>query len=314
LKKNGSGKQFPTLLANPRKDPRSETGFNHWLQIKEQTRSGKTLERYRQVVRDFITSLGDRADAWIHHTSSQDILAYRTHLIKTGRTARTANLSVIIISAGFRAALKDRKIDTNPCTVIDKLPAEDLIERGIFSPKQVAKLVQAAEGDWKGAILLGYLTGARLSDVANMQWSAIDWQNKTLKFTPRKTRKPLTIPLHPQLERELRKNPGIGKAQMFPSLAGTPTGGTYGLSGQFAAIMEKAGVQGTHVQTRGGRVLSSLSFHCLRHSFASAMANAGVAPEVRMLLTGHSDRDIHASYSHLEMKVLRDAVWRLPSV
>ena len=62
--------------------------FTHWLEIKGQTRSDKTLDRYRQVVRDFLKSLGDRADTWmIHHITSQDILRYRTHIRKTGRTA-----------------------------------------------------------------------------------------------------------------------------------------------------------------------------------------------------------------------------------
>ena len=137
------------------------------------------------MVRDFLSSLGERADAWIHHITSEDILAYRTHVRKTGRTARTANLSVTVISAGFRAALRERKIDANPCEVIEKLPEEDVMERDTFTPKQVAKLVEAAEGDWKAAILFGYYTGARLSDVANMPW-----QTKTETQTGRQTSLP----------------------------------------------------------------------------------------------------------------------------
>ena len=174
--------------------------FEHWLDMKEQVRAGKTVVRYRQVVRDFLVSLGDRANAWIHHITSEDILAYRTHLRKTGRTARTANLSVTIISVGFRAALRERKIDANPCEVIEKLPEEDVMERDTFTPKQVAKLVEAAEGDWKTAILFGYYTGARLSDVANMPWArklklklgnkpvyqGIDFENKKLSTSPAK--------------------------------------------------------------------------------------------------------------------------------
>jgi hypothetical protein len=44
------------------------------------------------------------------------------------------------------------------------------------------------------------------------------------------------------------------------------------------------------------------------------MANAGVAPEVRMKLTGHSDKDVHASYTHHELETLRAAVAHIPSV
>jgi integrase len=196
---------------------------------------------------------------------------------------------------------------------VDRLKEEGQ-ERDTFTPEQVAKLTQAAEGDWKSAIPLAYFTGACLSDVANMQWSAVDWKNKTLSFTPSKTRKPLIIPLHPQLEKELRKNPGIGRAPMFPDLVGKGTGGKHGLSGLFTAIMHKAGIHGQSTAASGGRTLSSLSFHSLRHSFTSAMANAGVSSEVRMKLTGHTSKGVHAGYTHHELEVLRAAVAHIPAL
>src|SRR5438046_7970534 len=157
--------------------------------------------------------------------------------------------------------------------------------RGGGAPAQVSKLVRAADGDWRGAILLGYYTGARLGYVANMRWDAIDWHNKTIRFTPSKTKKPVTIPLHPDLERELLKNPGIGNAPMFPTLAGRDTGGKHGLSGRFNAIMERAGIEGKRTKASGGRTLSSLTFHSLRHSFNSALTNGGVSQEIRQKLT-----------------------------
>jgi integrase len=287
--------------------------FEHWLKLKK-ARSPKTLARYEQVVRDFLSSLGQRAELWLHQITSDDVLAYRDSITGAGKTTRTANLSVTVVSAGFNAALRVHKTDINPCVVLDKLVEEDSIKRDTFTPEQVAKLFEASEGDWKGAILLAYFTGARLSDVANMQWSALDWKNKTLSFTQHKTKKPLTVPLHPQLERALRKNPGIGMTPMFPTLAGRDTGGKHGLTGQFKAIMEKAGINGKHAQASGGRILSSLSFHSLRHSFTSAMANAGVAPEVRMKLTGHSDKDVHQGYTHHELETLRAAVAHVPGL
>ena len=148
-----------------------------------------------------------------------------------------------------------------------------------------------------------------------MPWSAIDWQKKLIRFTPSKTQKPVTVPLHPQLELELLKKPGIGKTLIFASLAGKGTGGKLGLSGRFAAIMEKAGVEGKIAQrTKGGRALSNLSFHSLRHSFNSAMANAGVSQEIRQQLTGHASAEMNKVYTHHELEVLRAAVEKVPAV
>jgi integrase len=122
------------------------------------------------------------------------------------------------------------------------------------------------------------------------------------------------VPLHPQLERELLKKPGIGKALMFPTLAGKGTGGRFGLSGRFVAIMEKAGIQGKQIEGAGGRILSTLSFHSLRHSFNSAMANAGVSQEIRQKLTGHASAETNKIYTHHELKTLRAAVAAIPTI
>jgi integrase len=204
-------------------------------------------------------------------------------------------------------------MQTNPATAVESLPVK-AEERGTFTSAQASKLVRAASGDWRAAILLGYYTGARLGDVANMRWDAIDWRSKVVRFTPSKTKKPVTIPLHRDLERELLKNAGIGKTPMFPSLAGKDTGGKHGLSGRFAAIMEKAKIEGKQTQASGGRTLSSLSFHSLRHSFNSAMANAGISQEVRQKLTGHTSAETNKVYTHHELESLRAAVSVIPSI
>lgn len=285
----------------------------HWLEMKEQVRAGKTMDRYRQVIRDFIASLGGRANLALPHMTPKDFLAYRNSITETGKAARTANLSVKVVSAAFNAAVRQHIIESNPATALESLPVK-AEEKGTFTAAQVSKLARAADGDWRRAILLGYYTGARLSDVANMRWGAIDWSNRIIRFTASKTAKAVILPLHPQLERELLKSAGIGNAPMFPTLAGRGTGGKHGLSGRFNAIMEKAGVEGKRTRASGGRTLSSLSFHSLRHSFNSALANAGVSQEIRQKLTGHVSAEMNAIYTHHELAPLRAAVEKLPAL
>ncbi|MDE0822204.1 MAG: hypothetical protein OSA95_13855 [Opitutales bacterium] len=36
--------------------------------------------------------------------------------------------------------------------------------------------------------------------------------------------------------------------------------------------------------------------------------------ELRMKLTGHSSKDVHRGYTHLELETLRKAIGRIPSV
>jgi integrase len=79
--------------------------------------------------------------------------------------------------------------------------------------------------------------------------------------------------------------------------------------------MEKAGIEGKIIRhAEGGRATSNLSFHSLRHSFNSAMANAGVSQEIRQKLTGHASADMNARYTHHELEPLRVAIAAIPSV
>lgn len=90
--------------------------------------------------------------------------------------------------------------------------------------------------------------------------------------------------------------------------------GRNGLSGQFRLLMAKAGITGRTTERRGekGRNRSSLTFHSLRHSFNSAMANAGVSQELRQRLTGHAAKAINDRYTHTELETLRSAVLLVP--
>lgn len=246
-----------------------------WAAGPAENRSKATTVRYQQVIRDFTASLGPRVNVSISQITPADISDYRDAVLKAGRTPRTANLNLKVLSAAFNAALKQGCIETNPCVGLKRLPEEEPA-RETLTPGQIAALVHAAEGDWKGAVLLGYHTGARLCDVVNMRWSAVDLRRRVITFTPGGKKKSLVIPLPEDLERELLKHPGAGKAFLFPTLAGRATGGRQGLSNSFAALMKKAGI--TPAVSRnpaGGRSRTSLSFESLRHASHSPGGTGG---------------------------------------
>ena len=209
-------------------------------------------------------------------------------------------------------------IATNPCAAVD--PIKDRAEarasgREPFAVDEVAALVAGAEGDWKGAILLGATSGLRLGDIANLRWEALDLETGLLRLQTQKTGAVVVVPLHAGFLDWLAGQPrGIAKANIFPSLAGVETGGRKGLSVQFRDIMRKAGVAGRVSEPGGekGRTRSSKSFHSLRHHFVSQLANQGVAPDIRQKLAGHSSAAAHGIYSHHELETLRAAVAKLP--
>jgi integrase len=99
---------------------------------------------------------------------------------------------------------------------------------------------------------------------------------------------------------------------LCPRLANKGSGGKHGLSEGFKRIVKKAGIDPMTSQGKGTRNFTKRTFHSLRHSFNSALANAGVAEEIRMKLTGHSSKAMNDRYTHLQVAALKNAVTSLP--
>ena len=80
--------------------------------------------------------------------------------------------------------------------------------------------------------------------------------------------------------------------------------------------MERAGIDGREVEPEGaaGYKRKALSFHCLRHTCNSAMANAGVSQELRMALVGQTQAKTNEIYTHRELGTLRAAIELLPGL
>ena len=188
-------------------------------------------------------------------------------------------------------------------------------------------LLREASEEWRGIILLGYSAGLRLGDAARLRWSEVELAEPVpvLRFYPQKTsssgakRRPLEIPILPDLEKYLQQLPVRSRnpeAPLLPGLARKKVGGRTGLSNTFTRLITAAGINNP-VLSKGkgakGRAVYRLSFHSLRHTFISTMANVGISKEMRMKLAGHTS-SAHDRYTHLEIQTLRSALKDFPSL
>lgn len=309
---------------------RADEWLAEWVEGKKDVRAESTGERYGQVVRDFKKAIGQRARLPLASITKADILKYRRAELAAGKSNKTANKAVGCLSVAFNAALRMHIIPHNPCTAVESLD-EETSARDTFTSEQVQKLLEAADKliasdpekeeqwrDWRRAIPFAYYTGARLGDVVQTRWSMIDLKDGVIRFKPKKTKRKnvqVVVPIHPHLLPVLMAAPGVGAAFVFPVLADKDTGGVNGLSAQFSKIIKKAGIVVTITRhTTDGRQNKNLSFHSLRHSFNSELANAGVSQELRMKLTGHTKTETNTIYTHHELDVLRAAVGKIPGV
>jgi len=289
--------------------------FKDWLAGK--TNAG-THERYGHTAELFLNHINGLADRSMDKVTYKDILSFIQLRRDSGAAPKTIKVDVKTLNNPFNLARRLDHIKTNPveqALALQPIDVESSV-KGVFTPDQIASLVAAAQGDWLTCVLLGYYTAARLRDCANLTAGQIDWKQMIVLIQQRKTKKRAWVPVHPCLARHLErilegKSPSDA---VCPALAGRRTGGKTGLSREFAAIMREAGIDQGLMPGKGRRRFSRLSFHSLRHSFNSHLANLGVDQETRQVMTGHGTVAANNDYTHLELPKLRAAVALLPDV
>jgi integrase len=293
--------------------------LERWIRAERGAVAAGTMMRYEQIVRDFLSSIGTQAHAPLETLSTDTILGFKERWLSGGRSPRTVNQTMKILKRPFKIALDEGLIDRNPVAAVRPIRTSSA-KKGVFSPGQIQRLLEAAQGDWKGLILSGYFTGGRLVDLAKLTWDDVDLSEKTITFVQKKTGASVQIPIHEDLYEHLLELPRSDrpKKPVFPKLFDKPGAGKSGLSMSFKRLMVRAGIDDGLARKKDGKLgrnVSRLSSHSLRHSFNSAMANADVPLEIRQKLTGHASKDMNKQYTHLELETVRravDSISRLP--
>jgi integrase len=284
-----------------------EGWLNEWLAACAPSSAPATYLRYKNIVRDFVAFLGKRKLIPLDGLAPKDIREFRDKAFEEGASAVSANMLTKVLSVPLNIALKQQLIKANPALALKPITGRKPKTRDIFTDEQVKALLEAAKPsvDWFGAILFGYNTGARLSDIANMTWAAVDLEKGVLSFTPQKTATrgtEIVMPIAPPLLSWLKAQPRAFQPTMpiFPSLVGKYTGGS-GLSGQFAKIMDAAGIERKTLRKGDGRGYTTynLSFHSFRITFVSKLKAAGVSTDTVMSMVGHTDEATNRHYTRV---------------
>ena len=295
-----------------------------WLTTKNIEVSDLTFSKYAGTVRDFLEFIGPRADQDISSITTADISAFRDNAAKKN-TAVTANGKLKIIRVAFKAAWRDGLIADDPAakTVIIKR-REAKIERRPFTLAELKRILEVADQEWKGMLLVGLYTGQRLRDVANLTWYNVDLIRNELRLSTQKTGRRQIIPLAKPLKEWIETRPSSDdpKTPLFPRAFGTLKRGINisTLSHQFYELLVASGLARPRTKKSTGkgrsakRNVNEISFHCLRHTATSLFKNAEVSEAVAMDIIGHESKIISANYTHIEDEAKRKALDSLPDI
>jgi integrase len=297
---------------------------SEWLAEKEPSVSTSTFKFYRQALQRYLAHLGERSDRPIGEITRNDLVTYRNQLAARV-SAVTANHDVAAVKAVFAAAKALNRIYENPAESLKPVreTQKDSNKRRPFTIGELQALIAAADPEWQSMIRFGLYCGARLIDVALLQWLNIDLIRGELRYEVRKTGKRICVPLVGSLLAHIESLDASDDPRAFlhPRAAASVQRrrSSSGISTQFGQLLELAGLRppkdrSTKAATGSRRSFAPLSFHSLRHTAVSLLKDAGVPQATVQELVGHSSAEMSALYTHVGFAALAKAAASLPAL
>lgn len=209
-----------------------------------------------------------------------------------GRTLRAATIANVLIT--LRKLLTDCGY---PIRISYRVP-----ESGygwIRNAAEVSRFLEACDPPWfRMACELAVYAGLRQGEVAGLRWSAVDFEHGLIQVDrsydgPTKSKHARAVPLAPELAARLRRwrlGTGAAGSGLVVTMDGCPMGERSDMGKRARAACHAAGID-------------PVTFHQLRHTFASHLASRVALPIVGAVL-GHADPKTTARYAHIDTAAL----------
>ena len=178
-----------------------------WLKRKELEASEPTHQRYKTVVDHLVKFLGAKAGLDMVHLNSKEITGFRDHLVNRF-TSGTVNISLKILRSALAQAKRDGLIDVNEAERVTMIRVKAREQsRRPFTMGELKQIMNVANDEWRGLILMGLYTGLRLSDIATLTWANVDLQEQEIRVVSGKTDRQQILPIARVLLKHLESLP-----------------------------------------------------------------------------------------------------------
>ena len=263
----------------------------------------RTLETYELGLRRHaLPELGSRQ---VRAITADDLVAWNRRLQTEGYTADSIRAWWTPLRLVFSHAVRRGVIEANPA---DKLMANERPKLGggrqrFLSWVEMQRLLAEARSPYRLAIAIGLFAGLRVSETLGLLWRDIDGESEHIKVRfqmgrdgERRRLKTAAASrdniLMPQLAQELRKHRDASRFSHDDDLVfASSHGKTIGHRNLTARGLERA-------CARAG--LDGVTFHVLRHTFASLLISQGHDPVFVSHQLGHANPAITLRvYAHL---------------
>jgi integrase len=208
---------------------------------------------------------------------------------KTEVKPRTVNAILNLIRSILRAAVEWEWIDRAP---VFKMLAEPTRRVRYLSQDEERALLNELPLHLKQITRFALSTGLRMSNILTLEWSQIDITRQTtwIHADQAKANKAISIPLNTDAMAIIHEQLGQHASHVF-SYKDKPILRANGRAWREA--VKRANIQ-------------DFNFHCLRHTWASRLIQAGVPTHTLMELGGWADIAMVRKYAHFGEEHLRE--------
>jgi integrase len=229
-----------------------------------------------------------------------EIERYKARKLEEGLSPKSINNHLAMLRKLLNLAVEYRELTAAPRVKPLRLPP---LEFRFLAFDEAERLLEAASPRWKPMLTIALRTGLRLGELLALKWEDVDLV--TGKLIVRRT-----------LWRNIEGTPKSGRTREVPLCASATTA--------FLALEQRAeyvfcqenGQRLSHSNVkdvvpracRAAGLAKRLTWHCLRHSFASHLVMRGVPLKAVQELLGHVTIDMTIRYAHLSPDVKHDAV------
>jgi len=252
-----------------------------------------TIENYQRSLTRFGLFL--KTDLPLSKVSAEHLDGFKAHLHELRYGRKTVRNEVMTIVTLLHWARKRRFIAEDPSTQIDLPRPVRYQPRPLRQDAYLALMKAIDDEGFKDIVDFYILTGIRRADGPTIRWSEhVDMAARTIVLPQAKQKNWRTLYISDELERVLQRLRlrAKGGDRLIPIHKSD-------LSKRFRAYAEKAGLP------------KHLTFHSLRHSFASWLVEAGVSLRHVQHLIGHADARSTEIYAGVFDEGLRREIQRL---
>lgn len=260
-----------------------------WSVVEEYLRRDASALRSHDAIKAILER--ETKDRWqsklIHEITKREVISMVDAVVDRGAPI-AANRALAHTRRVFNWALARDLISVNPCAGVEK-QSERKRDR-VLSRQELADIWAVADGmgyPFGPLVQMLILTGQRLREVAEAEWSEFDLDGGLWEIPPARAKNDERhlVPLAPAVVDLLKSQPKIGKPAkfVFTTTMTTPVSGytrakqkvDEGLAKLEVKRGREAGLSPAEIEPR-----EAWTFHDLRRSMASGMAELGVMFEV----------------------------------